>query len=120
MSRVTDRWTNSTVLGGEELWIRDGWARKLGMSEDRYGRGETPDQVRNFPSLNIKKNWKQTQNLSNRIQKQKTEEKNKKVCNCTGNTLPKQSWKQFLETIPGTTSFEIQLKVLPGWVLLVF
>lgn len=53
MARVSDRWANSTVLGGEELWIRDGWAAKLGMPEDRYGRGETPDQVRDFPSVDI-------------------------------------------------------------------
>jgi len=53
MARVSDRWANSTVLGGEELWIRDGWAAKLGMPEDRYGRGETPDQVRDFPSVDM-------------------------------------------------------------------
>lgn len=54
MARVSDRWPNSTVLGNEELWIRDGWANRLGMPEDRYGRGETPDQVRDFPSVDIK------------------------------------------------------------------
>ncbi|NQW21285.1 MAG: DinB family protein [Chloroflexi bacterium] len=53
MARVADRWANSTVLGGEELWTRDDWATKLGMPEDRYGRGETPDQVRDFPSVDI-------------------------------------------------------------------
>jgi len=53
MARVADRWANSTVLGNEELWIRDGWAAKLGMPEDRYGRGETPDQVSDFPSIAI-------------------------------------------------------------------
>jgi uncharacterized damage-inducible protein DinB len=53
MARVSDRWANSTVLGNEELWIRDGWASQLGMPEDRYGRGETPDQVRDFPDVNI-------------------------------------------------------------------
>lgn len=53
MARVSDRWANATVLGGEELWTRDGWAKKLGMSEDRYGRGETPDQVRRFPAVDI-------------------------------------------------------------------
>ena len=55
MARVSDRWANSTVLGGEELWTRDGWASKLGMPEDRYGRGETPDQVRDFPSVSIER-----------------------------------------------------------------
>jgi hypothetical protein len=29
MARVSDRWANATVLGGEELWTRDGWAKKL-------------------------------------------------------------------------------------------
>ncbi len=53
MARVADRWANSTVLGNEELWIRDGWAEKLGMPTDKYGRGETPEQVRDFPSVDI-------------------------------------------------------------------
>ncbi len=53
MARVSDRWANSTVLGGQELWIRDGWAKKLGMPEDRYGRGETADQAKKFPAISI-------------------------------------------------------------------
>ena len=53
MARVSDRWANSTVLGGEELWARDGWAERLGMPVERYGRGETPEQVRDFPSVEI-------------------------------------------------------------------
>ena len=53
MARVSDRWANSTVLGGSELWTRDGWANKLGMPEDRYGRGETSDQVKDFPTISI-------------------------------------------------------------------
>jgi uncharacterized damage-inducible protein DinB len=53
MARVSDRWANSTVLGNEELWIRDGWTKRLGMPADKYGRGETPEQVRDFPSVDI-------------------------------------------------------------------
>ena len=53
MARVSDRWANSTVLGGDELWARDGWAERLGMPLERYGRGETPEQVRDFPSVDI-------------------------------------------------------------------
>ena len=53
MARVSDRWANSTVLGNDELWPRNGWAAKLDMPEDRYGRGETPDQVRDFPYVDI-------------------------------------------------------------------
>ncbi|MCZ6539289.1 MAG: DinB family protein [Chloroflexi bacterium] len=53
MARVSDRWANSTMLGGEELWARDGWAERLGMPVERYGRGETPEQVRDFPPVDI-------------------------------------------------------------------
>lgn len=53
MARVSDRWANSTVLGGDELWTSGGWAERLGMPVERYGRGETPDQVRDFPSVDI-------------------------------------------------------------------
>ena len=28
MARVSDRWANSTVLGGDELWEADGWAER--------------------------------------------------------------------------------------------
>jgi len=53
MARVSDRWASATVLGGQELWTKGGWAKKLGMSEDRYGRGETPDEAKDFPSISI-------------------------------------------------------------------
>ena len=53
MARVSDRWANSTVLGGDELWTSGGWAERLGMPVERYGRGETPEQVRDFPSVDI-------------------------------------------------------------------
>lgn len=53
MARVADRWANSTVLGNDELWTSNGWAAKFDMAEDRYGRGETPAQVRDFPYVDI-------------------------------------------------------------------
>lgn len=53
MARVSDRWANSTVLGNEELWVRDGWADRLGMPVEKYGRGESPEQVRDFPAVDI-------------------------------------------------------------------
>ena len=53
MARVSDRWANSTVLGGDELWEADGWAERLGMPVEKYGRGETPEQVRDFPPVDI-------------------------------------------------------------------
>ena len=53
MARVSDRWANATVLGGDELWISEGWAERLGMPVEKYGRGETPEQVRDFPQVDI-------------------------------------------------------------------
>ena len=53
MARVSDRWANQTVLGGEELWTSRNWAERMGMPAERYGRGETPDQVRDFPPVDI-------------------------------------------------------------------
>jgi uncharacterized damage-inducible protein DinB len=53
MARVSDRWANLTVLGGDELWASGGWAERMGMPVERYGRGETPDQVRDFPPVDI-------------------------------------------------------------------
>ena len=53
MARVSDRWANQTVLGGEELWTSRNWAERMGLPAERYGRGETPDQVRDFPPVDI-------------------------------------------------------------------
>lgn len=53
MARVSDRWANQTVLGGEELWTSRNWAERMGVPAERYGRGETPDQVRDFPPVDI-------------------------------------------------------------------
>ncbi len=41
MARVEDRWVNRVLRSDVELWIRDGWHEKFGMSKEAHGYGET-------------------------------------------------------------------------------
>jgi hypothetical protein len=51
MARVEDRWVNQVLRKDVELWIRDGWYEKFGMSEEAHGYGETENQVRAMPDV---------------------------------------------------------------------
>ena len=51
MARVEDRWVNRVLRSDVELWIRDGWHEKFGMSKEAHGYGETEAQVRAMPEM---------------------------------------------------------------------
>ena len=51
MARVEDRWVNRVLRKELELWIRDGWYERFGMSEEAHGYGETELQVRAMPGV---------------------------------------------------------------------
>lgn len=51
MARVEDRWVNRVLRGDVELWCRDGWYKKFGMTEEGHGFGETAEQVRSMPEV---------------------------------------------------------------------
>ena len=51
MARVEDRWVNQVLRKDVELWIRDGWHERFGMSEEAHGYGETENQVRAMPDV---------------------------------------------------------------------
>ena len=53
MARVEDRWVNRVLRGDVESWIRDGWHEKFGMSEEAHGYGETEEQVRAMPDVEM-------------------------------------------------------------------
>jgi uncharacterized damage-inducible protein DinB len=49
MARVEDRWLARFAHGNHtELWIRDGWAQRLGLPESDTGVGYTAEQVAVF------------------------------------------------------------------------
>ncbi len=54
MSRVEDTWI-STLQGKPGIWITEGWHERLGMTEDRHGRGDSIDEVKASKSLDIEK-----------------------------------------------------------------
>jgi len=51
MARVEDRWVNRVLRSDVELWIRDGWHEKFGMSKEAHGYGETEAKVRAMPEV---------------------------------------------------------------------
>ncbi len=54
MARVEDRWIQRFARGAGEIWVRDGWAKRLGLPEGDSGNSYSPQQVRDFRMPDIK------------------------------------------------------------------
>ncbi len=53
MLRVEDMWFQFFIQRKIELWERDGWNEKFGLPTRDNGFGHTPEQVANFPALDM-------------------------------------------------------------------
>ena len=53
MIRVEDMWIQFFVQHQPEIWERDGWHQKFGLPTRNNGFGHTPDQVSDFPNLDL-------------------------------------------------------------------
>ena len=53
MLRVEDMWVQFFVQQQLELWEREGWHEKFGLPTRDNGFGHTPEQVTNFPALDL-------------------------------------------------------------------
>ena len=53
MLRVEDMWFQFFIQRQNEIWERDGWNQKFGLPARDNGFGHTPDQVANFPALDL-------------------------------------------------------------------
>ena len=51
--RVEDMWIQFFIQGQPEMWERDGWHEKFGLPTRDNGFGHTPEQVANFPALDL-------------------------------------------------------------------
>ncbi|MCH8235508.1 MAG: DUF664 domain-containing protein [Chloroflexi bacterium] len=52
LTRVEDMWINSYLAEADQVWEKRGWADKINMpAEDRFGVGDTPEQVGAFPDV---------------------------------------------------------------------
>ena len=49
--RVEDRWIQAFAQGIPDVWARDGWYEKLGLSENEIGFGLTVEQLGKFPAI---------------------------------------------------------------------
>ena len=66
IGRMEDMWGWYLRGGGESAWIEGGWANRLGIDAKRNGAGDSIDQVRNFPDLEVKEvteYWQVSRNL---------------------------------------------------------
>ena len=53
MLRVEDMWIQFFIKKETEIWERDGWNEKFGLSTRDNGFEHTPEQVANFPTLDL-------------------------------------------------------------------
>ncbi len=55
MVRVEDGWIQRVIQGEKHLWVRAGWARRFGMTEDQrdMGYNYSEEQVRDFKVPNL-------------------------------------------------------------------
>ena len=66
IGRMEDMWGWYLREGGESAWIEGGWANRLGINTERNGAGDSIDQVRNFPDLEVEEvteYWQVSRNL---------------------------------------------------------
>ena len=66
IGRMEDMWGWYLRGGGESAWIEGGWANRLGIDANRNGAGDSIDQVRNFPDLEVEEvteYWQVSRNL---------------------------------------------------------
>tara|TARA_B100001013_G_scaffold38783_1_gene20720 strand:- start:118 stop:363 length:246 start_codon:yes stop_codon:yes gene_type:complete len=65
---MEDMWGWYLRGGGYSAWIEGGWANRLGIDAKRNGAGDSIDQVRNFPDLQVEEvteYWQVARNLFN-------------------------------------------------------
>lgn len=53
MARVEDGWINVRMRGGEPIWDADDWATKLGIDVEGNGYGQSGDDIRNMPPIDV-------------------------------------------------------------------
>ncbi len=53
MLRVEDMWVQFFTQNQPELWERDSWNQRFGLPVRDNGFGHTPEQVTNFPALDL-------------------------------------------------------------------
>ena len=54
MLRVEDMWIQFFIHNQPEIWERDGWHQKFGLPTRDNGFGHTPEQVAEFPTLDLR------------------------------------------------------------------
>ena len=53
MARTEDYWINTRLCQRESIWIEQGWQERIGVYEDGTGFGQTSEQIRAMPELDV-------------------------------------------------------------------
>ncbi len=53
MARVEDRWVNMYLKQSVEVWIADGWHKRLGLQPEDHGANQTAEEAVAMPAMPI-------------------------------------------------------------------
>ncbi len=114
LSRWRDR-TSAIVSGDTEVWISEGWSQRFGMSEDRTGLGDTPEQVSDFrPSRDLVLSYADAAHraIIDRVSKLPANQMDEQVEGLPGE--PRPAWRVLAGVIGDSTEHVGQINYLRG------
>jgi hypothetical protein len=116
MNRWKDKQSGQAV-GEDEVWVTGGWHDKFGMTEDRTGMGDTPEQVAEFkPSLEVL--WGYVDAVHEaflaRIAGMNTEDLEKPVYYIPGRGSPRPAWRSLAGICSDSLKHMGQIEYLKG------
>ena len=114
LSRWRDR-TSAIVSGDTEVWISEGWHQRFGMSEERTGLGDTPEQVAEFrPSRDLVLSYAEAAHraIVDRVLKLTANQLDEPVIGLPGE--PRPAWRVLAGVIRDSTEHVGQINYLRG------
>ena len=114
LSRWRDR-TSAIVSGETQVWTSEGWAQRFGISEERTGLGDTPEQVAGFRTardLVLSYAEAAHRTIVDRVLKLTVEQLEEPVTGLTGE--PRPGWKVLAGVIGDSTEHVGQINYLRG------
>ena len=102
LSRWRDR-TSAIVSGETQVWTSEGWSQRFGISEERTGLGDTPEQVAGFRA---------DRTIVDRVLKLTAEQLEEPVKGLPGE--PRPGWRVLAGVIGDSTEHVGQINYLRG------
>lgn len=114
LSRWRDR-TSAIVTGDTQVWISEGWFQRFGISEERTGLGDTPEQVADFrPDRDLVLSYADAAHraIVDRVLKLTANQLMEHVKSITGE--PRPAWRILVRVIGDSTEHVGQINYLRG------